>query len=94
MFIREIARFHGVTKTILSDRDDKFTSKFWKELLVGLGIELAFNTTYHLQIDRQTKRINRILEDMWRMYMVHQQMKWEKYLPLVEFAYNMIIRSH
>jgi hypothetical protein len=48
------------------------------------------NTTYHpgcRQMDRQ-ERVNRILEDMLRMYVMHQQQKWEEYLPLVEFSYN------
>jgi len=66
-------RLHGVPKNIMSDRDVKFTSIFWKELFVGLGTELAFITTYHLQNDGQTKRFNKILEDMLRMYIMHQQ---------------------
>eukprot|EP00253_Pinus_taeda_P025427 PITA_25427 len=37
---------------------------------------------------QQTERVNRILEDMFRMYVMHQQKKWEEYLPLVEFIYN------
>ena len=88
MFIREIGRLIGVPKNIVSDRDAKFTSKFWKEPFAGLGIDLAFSTTYHLQIDGQTKRVNSILEDMLRLYVIHQQRKWEEYLPLVDFAYN------
>ena len=47
MFTREIVRLHGVTKKIVSNSDEKFTSKYWKELFVGLGTKLAFNTTYH-----------------------------------------------
>jgi len=88
IFIREIVKLHGVPKKIILDRDAKFTSKFWKNLFEGLGTKLAFNTTYHLQIDGKTKRVNMILEDMLRMYVMHQQRKWEEYLPLVEFSYN------
>jgi len=73
VFIRDVVRLHGVPKKIVSDRDAKFTSKFWKELFAGLGIKLAFSTTYHLQIDGKRKRVNKILEDMLRMYVVHQQ---------------------
>jgi len=38
--------------------------------------------------DGQMGRVNKILEEMLRMYMMHQQRIWEEYLPLVEFAYN------
>ena len=72
VFIREIMRFHGVPKKIISHRDAKFTSRFWKELFASLGIELAFSTTYHLQTDGQSERVNNILEDMLRMYVMHQ----------------------
>jgi len=54
VFIREIVRLHGVPKKIVSDKDQKFTSKFWKELFVGLGTELAFSTIIiHRQMIRQ-----------------------------------------
>eukprot|EP00253_Pinus_taeda_P013755 PITA_13755 len=51
VFIRDVVRLHGVPKKILSHKDAKLTSKFWKELFASLGIELAFSTTYHLQTD-------------------------------------------
>ena len=47
ILIKEIVRLHGIPKEIVSDRDAKFTSMFCKELFVGLGIDLAFSTTYH-----------------------------------------------
>lgn len=56
-----MVRIHGIPKNIVSYRDVKFTSKFWKELFVSLGIDLAFNTAYHLQTDGQIERVNRIL---------------------------------
>jgi len=54
VFIRDVVRLHCVPKNFVSDRDEKFTSKFWKELFSSLGIELALSTSYHPQIDRQT----------------------------------------
>jgi len=68
--------------------DANFTSKFWKELFAGLCTELDFSRDYHPQIDGQTNRVNKILKDMLRMYVMHQQWKWEEYITLVEFAYN------
>lgn len=49
VFIRDVIRLHGVPNNIVLDKDEKFTSKFWKELFVYLGTELAFSTTYHPQ---------------------------------------------
>jgi hypothetical protein len=75
-------------KEIVSDRDTKFTSNFWKSLMVVFETKLLFNTSYHPQTDGQTERVNQIVEDMLRMHVMHQPKKWEDYLPLVEFAYN------
>jgi len=73
-----VARLHGVPKKIVLDRDAKFTSEFWKELFIGLGTKLAFSTNYHLQMDGKTERVNRILEDMLRIYAMLQWRKWEE----------------
>ena len=88
VFMKEIFRLHGMLKEIVSDRDTKFTSNFWKSLMVGLETKLLFSTAYHPQTDGQTERVNQILEDILRMHVMHQPKKWEDYLPLVEFAYN------
>jgi len=47
VFIKEIVRLHGVPMKIVSDRDAKFTSKFWKEQFAGFDTKFAFSTTYH-----------------------------------------------
>jgi hypothetical protein len=47
LYIKEIVRLHGIPKTITSDRDPRFVSKFWKNLHQSLGTQLKFNTTYH-----------------------------------------------
>ena len=36
----------------------------------------------------QTERVNQVLEDMLRMYVMDKPTRWEDYLHLVEFAYN------
>jgi hypothetical protein len=88
IFMKEIFRLHGMPREIVSDRDTKFTSSFWKSLMVGFETKLLFSAAYHPQTDGQTERVNQILEDMLRMHVMHQPKKWEDYLPLVEFAYN------
>jgi hypothetical protein len=72
----------------VSDRDTKFTSKFWKGLFKGFGMNLNLNTAYHPESDGKTERVNQAIEDMLRMYVMDKPSKWEDYLHLVEFAYN------
>ena len=82
VYMREIARLHGIPKTIVSDRDPKFTSKFQKGLFNGFGKNLSFSTTYHLESDGQIERVNQVTEDMLRMYVMDKPYKWEDYLHL------------
>jgi len=56
--MKEIFRLHGIPKVVISDRDVKFTSNFWKALLKGLDTKLNFSTAFHPQTDGQTKRVN------------------------------------
>jgi hypothetical protein len=88
IFLKEVARFHGFPKMIVSDRDPKFTLNLWKGLFKGFRINLNFSTTYHPESDGQTERVNRVIEDMLRMYVMDKPSRWEDYLHLVELAYN------
>jgi hypothetical protein len=88
VFLRKVIRLHGIPKKITSDRDSKFTSRFWISLQPVLGTQLNLSTSYHPETDGKTKRVNQVMEDMLRMYVMDNQTQWEKYLPLVEFAYN------
>jgi hypothetical protein len=88
IFMKEIFRLHGIPKMVISDRDVKFTSTFWKELFAGINTNLNFSMSYHPKMDGHTERTNQIIEDMLRMYVRTKPNKWEDYLHLVEFAYN------
>jgi hypothetical protein len=88
VYMKEISRLHGMPKTMVSDRDSKFTSKFWKGLFNGFGTNLNFSIAYHQESDGKTERVNQVIEDMLRMYVMDKPSKWEDYLHLVEFDYN------
>jgi len=54
IFLKEIFRLHGVPKIVMSDRDVKFTSNFWKSLFAGLETRINFSTSYHPKTDGKT----------------------------------------
>jgi hypothetical protein len=88
VFVSEVIRLHRIPKNIISDRDSRFTSRFWTSLQSSLGTQLNLSTVYHPEKYGRTERVNQVMEDMLRMYVMDNQTQWEKYLPLVEFAYN------
>ena len=86
--MKDIVRLHGVPLSIVSDRDPHFTSRFWKELQSALGTRLNFNTTFHPQTDGQSARLVQVLKDMLRGCVMEFLKSWDRYIPLMEFAYN------
>ena len=86
--MREVVRLHGVPESILSDRDPRFTSHFWRALWSRLGTTLTMSTAYHPQTDGQTERANRTLEEMLRARINFAQDDWDEHLAAAELAIN------
>ncbi|GJT46306.1 reverse transcriptase domain-containing protein [Tanacetum coccineum] len=88
LYLNEIVARHGVPISIISDRDSRFTSRFWQSMQEALGTRLDMSTAYHPQTDGQSERTIQTLEDMLRACVLDFGGSWDVYLPLVEFSYN------
>ncbi|KAL8126138.1 hypothetical protein AgCh_013427 [Apium graveolens] len=88
IFQQAIVKLHGMPVSIVSDKDTRFTSHFWKGFQQDWGTRLNFSTSYHPQTDGQSERTIQALEDMLRACALEWTCDWDKYLYLVEFAYN------
>ena len=87
-YMQEIVRLHGVSVSIVSDRDTRVLSHFWQSLQTSLGSKLKFSTAYYPQTDGQSERAIQVLEDMLRACVIDFKRSWEDHLHLVEFSYN------
>ena len=88
LYVNEIVRLHGVPVSIVSDRDPRFTSRFWPSLQTALGTHLHFSTAFHPQTDGQSERTIQTLEDMRRACVMEFKGSLDTHLALMEFAYN------
>jgi len=88
IYIRKIVKLHGVLSSIVSDRDPRFTSRFWKSFQEALGSKLRLSSAYHPQTNGQSERTIQWLEDLLRVCVLEQGGTWDSHLPLMEFTYN------
>ena len=88
VFLDTVYRLHGWPKTIISDHDRVFTSKFWQLLFHSAGANLHLSSSYHPQTDGQTERVNQCLETYLRCFVHACPSQWSRWLSLAEFWYN------
>ncbi|KAG3063564.1 hypothetical protein PI125_g24330 [Phytophthora idaei] len=87
LFVDMVFKHHGMPLDIVSDRDPRFTARFWPEVFTLLGTQLSMSTGDHPQTDGQTERVNRVLGDLLTSY-AHSFQQWSDCLPMAEFAIN------
>ena len=88
IFMDKVCSRFGFPKSIVSDRDTRFTSAFFKEVCLHLSIKQNMSTAFHPQTDGQTERMNRVLEEMLRVFGGKALKTWDLHLPECEFAIN------
>jgi hypothetical protein len=92
-FLREVFRLHGFPLSIVSDRDPRLTSGFWKRFMELLRVKLNHSTAFHPQTDGSTEVINQVIEQYLRVFCSYQQDDWASLLYSCEFAYNNSVSS-
>ena len=93
LYISEIFWLHGIPISTISNRDPRFTSRFWGKLQEALGSRLNFRTAFHPQTDGQSERVIQVLEDMLRSCVIDYEGSWDRHIHLVEFVYNNSFQS-
>ena len=88
MFFEHIECRFGTPRSVVTDRDSRITSGFWKEICEIQIIKRRLSTAYHPQTDGLSEVLNRIIEDYLRAYSSDDQTVWARLLPLAQFAYN------
>ncbi|KAL8120679.1 hypothetical protein AgCh_017748 [Apium graveolens] len=88
LYLDAIVMRHRVPVSIVSDRDPRFNSRFWRQFHDHLGTKLKMSTSYHPQTDGQSERTIQTIEDMLRTCAIDFKRNWDDHLPLIEFFYN------
>ncbi|KAA0025360.1 DNA/RNA polymerases superfamily protein [Cucumis melo var. makuwa] len=88
LYVDKIVSQHRVPVSIVSDRNPRFTSKFWPSVQKAMGTKLKFSTAFHPQTDGQLERTIQTLEDMLKACVLQFKGSWATHLSLIEFAYN------
>jgi hypothetical protein len=85
---RRVLSVFGCPKTLLTDRDPRFTAQYFQDWSKTQGIQHTLSTAYHPQTDGLTERYNRVLEDLLRAYIGPNLDDWDTLLPQAQFAIN------
>ena len=93
LYITHVYRLHGLSSSVVCDRDPRFTADLFSNIFRKLNVQLQFTTANHPQCDGQTERTNRIIGQILRSAVNHRQSNWEEILPICEFAYNNMVQT-
>ena len=85
LYVDHVYKLHGLPAVIISDRDKVFTSALWQQLFKLTDTTLNMSSSYHLQTDGQTERLNQCMETYLRCMTQTCPTKWSKWPTLAEF---------
>ena len=85
--------FFGLPKRIVSDRDVRFTNKFWRSPHKRLGVKLQTSTAFHPQTDGRSKKTNKAAIQVLCNLVLRTQKDWVQHLLQTEFAINAAVNE-
>ncbi|GBG67284.1 hypothetical protein CBR_g88572 [Chara braunii] len=88
LFKANWVRDFGLPKTIISDRDVRFTSELWKKTAEQMGSQLQTTSGNHPEANRQAGQMSRVVQHLLRHYIKPSQDDWDEQLPLIASLYN------
>ncbi|GAA5882329.1 hypothetical protein JCM8547_000686, partial [Rhodosporidiobolus lusitaniae] len=83
-----VYRRFGSPVCLVSDRDPKFTSDFWRSFNRKMGIELKMSTSAHPQTDGRSEVTNKTVGQVLRILCADSPSDWARQVTAAEFALN------
>ena len=93
LFVKHIACKFGLPESIITDRDPRWTTDFWRGIAKALQTRMSLSSSHHPQHDGQTEVVNKLLTTMIRAFIAGQKDQWAAWIHLLEFAYNSTVHS-
>ena len=93
LFTKRVICKYGIPESIITDRDPRWTSSFWRGVAKTLRSQMILSSSHNPQHDGQTEIVNGFFETMIRAYVADDRSKWSEWVELLEFAYNSAIHS-
>ncbi|GBG81794.1 hypothetical protein CBR_g33974 [Chara braunii] len=93
LFMDNWVRDFGLPKSIVSDRDVRFTSELWKKTAEQLGSQLHMTSGNHPEANGQAEQMNRVVQHLLRHYIKPSQDDWDEKLPLIASLYNNAVHN-
>ena len=93
LFVEKVVNVYGLPEVIISDRDKRWATIFWKSVVANYGSVMALSSAHHPQTDGQTIILNAMIEQMLRAYVSSDKENWSNWLSVLAYSYNSSVHS-
>jgi hypothetical protein len=93
LFMDRVVHIFGLPDRIITDRDKRWATDFWKSIVANYGSKMTLSSSHHPQTDGQTEILNATIEQMLRAYVASDRSSWSNWLSVLAFSYNSSVHS-